>query len=80
MNDQQFEMMMQMHRDTHDKIDSVVQAVVEVKEVVASQVDAFNTHVKDDLAVHKVVDRHTVYFRFLSGGVTTVAGWLGLTK
>ena len=73
MNDQQFEMMMQMHRDTHDKIDSVVLAVGEVKE-------SFGAHAKEDADVHKVVDRHTIYFKFLSGGLTSVAGWLGLTK
>ena len=64
---------MQMHRDTHDKIDGVVQAVGEVK-------DSFSLHAKDDAAVHRIVDRHTIYFKFLSGGLTSVAGWLGLTK
>ena len=73
MNDQQFEMMMQMHRDTHDKIDSVVTVVQEVKET-------FGDHVREDAAVHKVVDRHTTYWKVFSGGLTTLLTYLGITK
>ena len=72
-NDQQFEMMMQMHRDTHDKIDSVVEAVREVK-------GAFGEHIDEDKAVHKVVDRHTAYWRLLTGSTTSLLAYLGITK
>lgn len=73
MNDQQFEMMMQMHRDTHDKIDTVVVAVQEAKE-------AFGEHVKEDTAIHKIVDRHTTYWRLFTGGLTSLLTYLGVTK
>ena len=73
MNDQQFEMMMQMHRDTHDKIDGAVEAIKETKL-------AFIDHVKEDDAVHKVVERHTTYWKFFTGGFTTLLTYLGITK
>ena len=73
MNDQQFEMMMQMHRDTHDKIDGVKEAVQEAKL-------AFSAHVKDDDAVHDVVKRHTTYWKVATGGLTSLLGYLGITK
>ena len=73
MDDQQFEMMMQMHRDTHDKIDGVIVAVHEAK-------DAFGEHVKEDASVHKIVERHTAYWRLLTGGLTSALTWMGITK
>ena len=73
MNDQQFEMMMQMHRDTHDKIDSVIEVSREMK-------DAFGDHVKEDAAVHKVVERHTTYWQLFTGGLTSVLTYFGVVK
>lgn len=73
MNDQQFEMMMQMHRDTHDKIDGVVEVVRETKE-------AFAGHIAEDAAVHKIVDRHTTYWKVFTGGLTSVLGYFGVIK
>ena len=73
MDDQQFEMMMQMHRDTHDKIDSVVTAVHEARE-------AFSEHAKEDAVIHKVVERHTTYWQIFTGGLTSILTYLGLVK
>ena len=73
MDDQQFEMMMQMHRDTHDKIDSAVVAIRDVK-------TAFSEHIEEDKAVHKVVDRHTTYWKVATGGMTSLLTYLGVTK
>ena len=73
MDDQQFEMMMQMHRDTHDKIDNVADIVREVKV-------SFRDHVAEDTEVHKVVDRHTTYWKVFTGGLTSLLGYLGIVK
>ena len=73
MDDQQFEMMMQMHRDTHDKIDNVADIVREVKV-------SFRDHVAEDAVVHKVVDRHTTYWKVFSGGLTSVLTYFGVIK
>lgn len=73
MDDQQFEMMMQMHRDTHDKIDSV-------REVVQEASANLRAHIKEDEVVHKVVERHTTYWKIFTGGATSLLGYLGIIK
>ena len=73
MNDQQFEMMMQMHRDTHDKIDNVIDVVRDANE-------ALKTHVVEDELVHRVVERHTTYWKLFTGGVTSALTYFGVTK
>lgn len=73
MDDQQFEMMMQMHRDTHDKIDNMADVIREVKV-------SFRGHVAEDAEVHKVVDRHTTYWKIATGGLTSVLTYFGIMK
>ena len=77
MNEQQFQAMMQMHRDTHDKIDSV-----------HKQLDHANgkleKHIEEDLRIHAIVNRHTIYWRGLSGlfstGLAAGLTWLGMSR
>lgn len=73
MNDQQFKMMMQMHHDTHDKIDGVIAVVQDANE-------ALKAHIVEDALVHKVVERHTTYWKVFTGGLTSLLSYLGIVK
>ena len=77
MDDQQFEMMMQMHRDTQELIGGVKGDVEQFTRSVTSKLD---DHIKDDIEVHKVVDRHTTYWKVFSGGLTSVLTYFGIIK
>ena len=77
MDDQQFEMMMQMHRDTQELIGGIKGDVEQFSQQVTTKLDG---HIKEDVEVHKVVDRHTTYWKVFSGGLTSVLTYLGVVK
>lgn len=77
MNDQQFEMMMQMHRDTQELIGGIKSDVAQFSSNVTTKLDG---HIKEDTEVHKVVDRHTTYWKVFSGGLTSLLAYLGIIK
>lgn len=75
MNEQQFELMLQMHRETHAKIDSVYGQLEHAN-------GKLDRHIVEDNKIHDVVKRHTIYWRGVSGLISSALAamltWLGL--
>ena len=69
-NDQQFEMGMQMHRDTHELIRSL-------RTDMATITAKLDKHVDEDKKVHEVVARHTTYWKTATGAVSALIAGAG---
>ena len=47
-----------------------------IKEQNKQQIDLIHGHIKDDAAVHAVVDRHSTYFKTIGLGVPGILAWI----
>ena len=47
----------------------------EIKDQNKAQLELMNAHIKDDGKVHKVVERHSVYFSIMSLGIPGIVAY-----